>query len=71
MMIMMAAMTDMKPIHETIPTLLSVWIDAKRKVPTAAITTQTTVHVAWVVMALKAMEMATKPEPDKKIMKSG
>lgn len=68
---MMAAMTDTKPIHDTIPTLLSVWIDAKAKVPTAAMTTHTTVHVACVVIALKAIEMATKPDPARKIIKSG
>jgi hypothetical protein len=70
-MIMIAAITDTKPIHPRIEILLRVWIEARAKVPTMAMTTQATVHVACVVMALKAMEMATKPDPLKKIMKSG
>jgi hypothetical protein len=35
------------------------------------IATQATVHVACVVTALKAIEIATNPDPDKKIMNNG
>ena len=34
-------------------------------------TTQTTVQVAWVETALNAIEIATKPDPVKKIMNKG
>jgi hypothetical protein len=41
------------------------------KVPTIATMTHATVHVACVETALKAIEMATKPDPERKIMNKG
>jgi hypothetical protein len=70
-MIMIAAMTDTKPIQPRMEILLRVWMEARANVPTMAMTTQATVQVPCVVMALNAMEIATKPEPLRKIMKSG
>jgi hypothetical protein len=70
-MIRMAAMTETNPIQPRIEILFNVWIEASAKVPTMATTTQATVQVAWVVMALKAIEIATKPDPERKIMNRG
>lgn len=65
----LAVIRKTSPDHPTHEILCIVWIDAKIAVPIAATATNTTVHVPCAVTALKAIDMLSRVEPQRKTIR--